>query len=469
VNTQLWLGLAQDLGRALLHSLWQVALVALLLKALLLLVPGRLPRLRYALACLALLGALVWPAASFSTVRQVRAQSVAVRQGGYRAPTALSHQPLRDYTLHRGLEKAQPLLPWLAAAWGLGALVLACRMVLGLVALARLRRACGDVPVWVVERVRVLARRLGVRMPRVGLSDLGPCVFGGMRPTLLLPAACLTGLEPDLLEAILAHELAHLRRLDYPVQLLQSLVEVFLFHHPLAYWISSAVRFERERCCDEIATQVCGDVRSVARALLQLDGLRPLRAALGAGGSPMFHRIESLLGVTRPVQPLARLGALLCLGVALAGLPLLKAEGSRKCFRAPAKLVALADQEAKAQGLDPYLIRAVIQCESAYQSKAVSPMGAQGLMQLIPQTAEKMGGGDMFDPVVNVKAGTHYLKSLMDHYRGNVALAVMAYNAGPDAVDEAEGIAPSEESRKYGLAVLDLYRRKAVEPDATLN
>nr|WP_320133501.1 transglycosylase SLT domain-containing protein [uncultured Holophaga sp.] len=469
MNADLWLGLGQDLGRALLHSLWQVAVVALVLKSWLLLLPGRKPRLRYALACLALLGALAWPAMTFGGLRQVRAQAVAVRQGAFRAPTALSRQPLRDYTLHRGLEATQPVLPWLAGAWALGALVFALRMFLGLAALVRLRRVSGPAPAWVLDRVRDLARRMGVAVPRVGLSDLGPCVFGALRPTLLLSAACLAGLPAESLEAILAHELAHLKRLDYPVQLLQSLVDVLLFHHPLAHWISSAVRFERERCCDEFASKVCGDVRSVAKALMQLDGLRPLRVALAAGASPMFNRIQSLLGLARSPQPLVRLGALLCLGAVLATLPLLKAEGSRKYFRAPARLVALADQEAKTQGLDPYLIRAVIQCESAYKTKAVSSMGSQGLMQLLPRTAERMGGGDMFDPATNVKAGTRYLKELMDYYKGNVALAVMAYNAGPEAVDAAEGIAPAEETRRYGLAVLDLYRRRAVEPDPALD
>lgn len=465
----LWAGLAQDMGITLIHSLGQLTVVAILLWSCLLLVPRRMARIRYAMASLALLAALIWPVATFGSLRQARDRAIAARQGAYQAPSALSRQPLQDYVLHHRVEMAKPLLPWLAGAWGLGVLGFGCRLLSGLAVLRRLRRHCAGAPGWMKDRVAALAGSMGLRPPDVQLSEIGPCLFGALHPVLLLPAACISGLPPQCLDAILAHELAHLKRLDYPVQLLQSLVEVLLFHHPCTYWISSVVRFERERCCDEIASQACGGARSVAQALLHLDGIRPPRTALAAGGTPMFDRIQCLMGLPKTPNPLARIGALCCLGVALAALPLLKAEGSRKFFKAPAKLVALADQESREQGLDPYLVRAMIQCESAYKVRAVSRAGAQGLMQLIPKTAGRMGGGDMFDPAVNVKAGTRFLRGLMDRYQGNVALAVMAYNAGPDAVDQAEGVAPTEESRVYALAVLDLYRRKAVEPDPALD
>ena len=91
---------------------------------------------------------------------------------------------------------------------------------------------------------------------------------------MLLPASALAGLSPQQLEAILAHELAHIRRHDYLVNLLQTLVETLLFYHPAVWWLSRRIRIERENCCDDLAVSLCGDPVAYAKALADLEELR---------------------------------------------------------------------------------------------------------------------------------------------------------------------------------------------------
>jgi hypothetical protein len=115
-----------------------------------------------------------------------------------------------------------------------------------------------------------------------------------------------------------------------------------------------------------------------------------------------------------------------------------------------ADLHALADRHAETHAINPALVRAVIQAESAWNTRAVSPKGALGLMQLMPQTATELGVVDPFDPAQNIKAGVRYLKRLLDRYDGSAELALAAYNAGPGAVDKYGGtVPPYRETRAY--------------------
>ena len=131
------------------------------------------------------------------------------------------------------------------------------------------------------------------------------------------------------------------------------------------------------------------------------------------------------------------------------------------------ELIALVDEVAAAEGVDKHLARAIIQAESAFNYKARSRAGALGLMQLMPSTAERFGVLDPFDPRQNIQGGVKYLKWLHDYYQGDLTKVVAAYNAGEGAVNRHHGIPPYCETRAYVPKVLDLYRRKAVQPDPT--
>jgi hypothetical protein len=138
-----------------------------------------------------------------------------------------------------------------------------------------------------------------------------------------------------------------------------------------------------------------------------------------------------------------------------------------KALKSP-ELIALVDQIAQSEGVDIYLARAIIQAESAFNYKARSRAGALGLMQLMPSTAERFGVLDPFDPRQNIQGGVKYLKWLHDYYQGDLTKVVAAYNAGEGAVNRHNGIPPYRETRAYVPKVLDLYRRKAVQPDPKL-
>jgi Transglycosylase SLT domain/Domain of unknown function (DUF4124) len=118
----------------------------------------------------------------------------------------------------------------------------------------------------------------------------------------------------------------------------------------------------------------------------------------------------------------------------------------------------LIDDAARANGLEPALIRAVLMAESGGDPRAVSPRGARGLMQLMPATARQYGVGNSFDPEQNIRAGSQYLRDLTDHYRNDLELVLAAYNAGPAAVDQHGGaIPPIKETLAYVPRVLQLY------------
>ena len=153
---------------------------------------------------------------------------------------------------------------------------------------------------WQMAVVR-LSRRLHIAAPvkllESTLVDV-PTVIGWLKPVMLLPASALAGLAPAQLEAIFAHELAHVRRHDYLVNLLQTVVETLLFYHPAVWWLSARIRTERENCCDDLAVALCGDPVAYARALADLEELRGTggRLAMAANGASLVHRISRLLG-----------------------------------------------------------------------------------------------------------------------------------------------------------------------------
>ncbi|HTL97287.1 MAG TPA: transglycosylase SLT domain-containing protein [Holophagaceae bacterium] len=136
-----------------------------------------------------------------------------------------------------------------------------------------------------------------------------------------------------------------------------------------------------------------------------------------------------------------------------------------KVIRSP-EMLAMVDEVAAANGVDTYLARAIIQAESAFNYRARSHVGALGLMQLMPSTAERFGVLDPFDPRQNITGGCKYLKWLTDYFKGDLAKVVAAYNAGEGAVQRYNGVPPFKETRAYVPKVLDLYNRKAVQPDA---
>ncbi len=231
----------------------------------------------------------------------------------------------------------EPYLPWVVIVWATGLLVLSLRLVAGWLQVRRMR--CGRAEPVSRELAHLLddlAADLRVHRPvRLVHSTAAhvPMAIGWVRPMILLPVSAMTGLTEDQLRAILAHELAHIRRCDYLVNILQCAVETLLFYHPAVWWLSRRVRTEREHCCDDIAVAACGDRLHYARALAHLEELRHhgIRLAAAASGGSLVRRIRRLLGVPEHRRPGGWLAGALALSlVIMTGVGLRLAFGSQE-------------------------------------------------------------------------------------------------------------------------------------------
>jgi beta-lactamase regulating signal transducer with metallopeptidase domain len=193
------------------------------------------------------------------------------------------------------------LLPLIVIAWLTGVLAMSVRLIGGWVLTRQMaRRAAVAVSPAIESSARAIAARLHVRRAVAILESqlvAVPTLIGWLKPVVLLPTAALAGLSPDQLRAILAHELAHVRRHDYLVNLLQSIVETLLFYHPATWWVSAQIRSEREHCCDDLAVDVCGDRLLYASALAELTTMAGHRSlALAATDGSLLNRVRRILG-----------------------------------------------------------------------------------------------------------------------------------------------------------------------------
>jgi GWxTD domain-containing protein len=290
--------LAKALGWTLLHSLWEGAAIALLLACAFAVL--RSPGARYGAACIALAAVL----ASF-TVTLMRLWPPSGAAGPSRV-SALTPAPRLEPTppgeIQRPVFHPADLPPWFAPFWIAGAIAFQLRALGGWMTARRLRRSgvCSVAAEW-AARVNRLAVRIRIARPvallESSLAD-APLVIGYLRPIILMPVGLLAGLPTAQVEAILAHELAHIRRQDYLVNLAQTFVEGLLFYHPAVWWISRVIRTEREHCCDDLAVAISGDARSYAAGLAALEQSRISAAEFvpAATGGSLMKRIRRILG-----------------------------------------------------------------------------------------------------------------------------------------------------------------------------
>jgi beta-lactamase regulating signal transducer with metallopeptidase domain len=345
---------SQAIGWALLHLLWQGAIVAGILGATLALLRRHSSAARYAASCTALAFMIILPAATAVKIyRSMPAESAATTPIIFApaplAETATELPPSTSSTVSQRsiwtaaeeqvTRSARTHLPLVLAIWLSGVLFLSLRLIAGWSRANRLADDAGKNATAEWQRILInLQRRMGltqlVRLVESAAVEV-PTVIGWLKPVILLPTATLSGMSPEQIEMILAHELAHIRRHDFLVNLLQAVVETLLFYHPAVWWISNTIRIERENCCDDLAVGLCGDALRYARALTQLEQIRATATvpALAANGGSLVDRVRRLvLGKTTPSHWTSRwaagaaLGAVTLAVLAVTSYPLLAAQ-----------------------------------------------------------------------------------------------------------------------------------------------
>lgn len=305
----------ESIGWALIHLTWQATLVAILLAAINSSFRPARASVRYLLSCSALFLIAVLPMiTAYQHYRSVAltppdaspaliATSTAADEGGLTTVSSVAIRGVVELWKESVYRALTTLVPWLLLAWGSGVLFFSARLVSAWIKARDLTRAGVEAaPAYAREAARRIARALGlngnVSLLISSLVEV-PSVIGYFKPVVLLPASCLSGLTIAQLETIIAHELAHVRRYDFAVNFVQTVVETLFFYHPAVWWVSAQIRTERENACDDMAVALCGDAKTYARALTLLEQLRPQppQPTLAATGGCLLKRIKRLLSL----------------------------------------------------------------------------------------------------------------------------------------------------------------------------
>jgi TonB family protein len=311
-------GLVATLGWTLLHFLWQGAVAGVLFGVSLAAAGNASAQTRYRLAFFFMLLLAVTPVVTFFWLSPHYGATAATIGGIAQSAAVLTiaiGTPVLDW--HAAVH---PWLPWAVLVWAVGVTFMTGRLLIEWRNVRLLTRV--DVSpltaLW-QSRVQHLIASLGVRTAVRAMQSARvhvPMVVGWLRPVILVPVSAMSGLTPWQLELIVMHELAHVRRYDHLVNLLQVVIETLLFYHPVVRWVSRVMREEREHCCDDLVVSRSGDALAYARALTELAGVQTLslQTSVASDGGQLLTRIRRLVGVRR--QP--RVAAHWSIGIMLA-------------------------------------------------------------------------------------------------------------------------------------------------------
>ena len=319
--------LDQALGWAVLHSIWQATAVAVLVGILLVLLRGRSAQTRYAVAIAGLvsvlalaLGTFAWyfradtPAVDWSFATSLDKKVAELNAPNLEMAPAVGPSPLNPVNASemRGLayfgDYFERHLPLVSVLWFLGATVFLLRLLGGISHAYYLRGRMNfpTDPYW-SELLERLAERANLKIPIAVLESAltrTPLVVGHLKPVILFPIGVINRLSESEVEAILAHELAHVLRRDYLFNILQSVIEALFYYHPAVWWLSNQVRNERESACDEHAIALCGNRIGYAKALVTIQEMAfyPLVPALAFAGQRQSQFLNRVRRIFHPTQ-----------------------------------------------------------------------------------------------------------------------------------------------------------------------
>jgi beta-lactamase regulating signal transducer with metallopeptidase domain len=325
--------IAEAIGWTIVHSLWQGTLIGVLALLFLKLRNNAPVQLRYLTGILAMAAILIssvltflmeyQPALEYST----QGSSLSGVNSAATGPvpgSGFSFRGTGEKSIPAFEQLFGPALPWMSMVWMAGVMLFSLRLVGGLIFAHRLkRRGISPLPLSWTTRLEALVLRSGIRRKLnflISRKVMVPMVIGFLRPVVLIPAGIISLMPVDQLESVLAHEIAHIRRYDFLVNVLQSLIEALFFYHPVIWILSSNVRQEREKCCDDFAVSICGKLSVYARALAGLGEISTGTAlhsvAITGNRNKILNRVERLIN-TRKMKTYARekmLAGLLILG-----------------------------------------------------------------------------------------------------------------------------------------------------------
>ena len=334
--------LLNSIAITLLHFLWQGLVVAAILKILLTVIPKTHANLRYGLACFAMVSNAILVLVTYSIVYQ---QTVV-------EPFAIDQNQTNISSINSSLatgfwsNQVVDYLPYLTIAWLITVMVLASKLLIELVSVNRLPYRQSIAPPQAIEqKFEQLCQLVGVSAKTkllVSLQSHVPMAIGWLKPVVLIPATMISGLTGQQLQMLLLHELAHIKRHDYLVNIVQSVVEVFLFFHPAISWIGKQIRNEREYCSDDIAVHHCGSAIGYAHALTDTASLclhkhkaTVPNLAIAASGGDLTSRVLRLVHqnhhcVSSNQQPKFIAAAVVLLSISLLSVNLLTSKQLEK-------------------------------------------------------------------------------------------------------------------------------------------
>ncbi len=307
----------EAIGWTIFHSIWQIAVIAALLGILLIILGRFSAQLRYFIASVSyifILGVGVYTFTNnfkaqkeIAFVSNIQITEVQEKTNGWVVPEIMLEESEEEPFLRAQVEVIKSFFSryftFIAMVWVFGILLLSLRFIGNLVYLQRMKNY-RVIPLnknW-QDKLLSLEEKLGmkqkIQLLQSSLTKV-PLVIGFIKPVILIPLSALSGLSTKEIECIIAHELAHIKRNDYFINILQKIVEILFFYHPAVWWISTVVKMERENCCDDIAISLTGDSVNFVKALANMEERRirsgHLAVAFSTSKNQLLKRVQRIL------------------------------------------------------------------------------------------------------------------------------------------------------------------------------
>lgn len=394
----------QALGWTLLHSIWQGLICIGVCLLVLRCIPGKWSGARYAVATSALLAIFFLSVITFiylnNSNEQVSTETIALVH-----VTKAVEPDQTDSNYVAGLLSATAMtfeqyLPMIVVCWVMGTILFGIRLLGGWFAIGRLKASAIAVEDEWNERLHLLARKLEInQLVRLAESAIvqAPLVVGYFKPVILIPLGMIGGLSTEQLESIIIHELVHIRRYDYLVNLLQSLLEAVFFFNPFVWIISGIIRREREHCCDDAVIAAYGNRLAYAHALTALEEARLSRAGLALSlaedKNQLLNRIKRIMEKSvKPYSLRERIVPVLLLITGLICASWLTINSDRSGEQSKPANILIADNNTSAADTT---IR--IEKSGRYYKKTITTIGEDGKPH--EEVIEEYEGVDPLDPI----------------------------------------------------------------------